>query len=62
MKKLLLLLLLTSCSKPDCESERAELKAQYDKAMQYAGSSWSAGFEITKQYEQKLKEINNNCN
>ena len=39
-----------------------DLNKEYEKAMQYAGGSWSAGFEITKQYKEKLNRINNNCN
>jgi hypothetical protein len=62
MKKLLLLLLLASCSKPDCQEEIAQAKAQYEKAMQLAGSNWSASVEVTKQYQNKINQINNNCN
>lgn len=64
MKKILVLLavVLFGCSKPDCDEQIDSLNKEYEKAMQYAGGSWSAGFEITKQYKEKLNRINNNCN
>lgn len=66
MKNLLRLIVLVlftiSCSKPDCDEEIDALNKEYARALSLTGSSWSASAEVTKQYNEKLNKIKNNCN
>jgi len=63
MQKLLLLLLITftvSCSN-DCDELKEQAKQQYLKSLKYAGSNSSAILEVTRQYNEKINKINNDC-
>jgi hypothetical protein len=63
MKKLLLLLAITltvSCSK-NCDDMKEELTQQYLKSLSYVGGSKPAIMEITRQYNEKMKQIDKDC-
>jgi hypothetical protein len=62
MKKILILLLLVSCSKPDCKEQIDQVTKQYLNSLQLIGDSSSAGIELTRQYNNKINQINSNCN
>jgi hypothetical protein len=63
MKKLLLLLAITltvSCSK-NCDDMKEEATQQYLKSLSNAGNSTPAIKEVTRQYNEKMKRIDNDC-
>jgi len=66
MKKLILLLSLTlllSCTNDnDCVSQLSAANVQYQKALQYSGSSSAAIQKITNEYQAKVNKINSECN
>lgn len=59
MKQLLLLtaILLVSCNK-NCDAELQIINEQYASAMANAGQSQAARNEITRQYHEKVKDLN----
>ena len=59
MKKLLLLtaILLASCNK-NCDAELQRINEQYASAMANAGPSQAARNEITRQYNDKVNDLN----
>lgn len=63
MKKLILLLLLVcfGCSK-NCDELEMIAFQQYQDATFRCGGSSTCRMEIQRQYNQKIKEIRQNCN
>ena len=63
MKKLILLLLLVcfGCSK-NCDELEMIATNQYKNALFNCNGNSAAVNEVTRQYNQKIKEIRQNCN
>ena len=62
MKKLILLTVLLSfgCSK-NCDDLENAANEQYKNALLRCGSNSAAVVEVTRQYNEKIKQIRKNC-
>lgn len=64
MKKLLflavLILSLTACEK-NCDEEKLELYNQYVENLQYTGGNQAASAEMYRQYQEKLRKLEERC-